>query len=336
MSSPLISVIVPVYNAEKYVGQALESMLGQSFRDNEYILINDGSTDGTGEKIEPYLDKDPRIRYYTQHNRGVARTLNRGISLAQGRYLWRHDADDTCEPHQLERQVRFLELHPEVALVGMQVAFMTERGKIARDCRQPKNHWFDNQQYKFVCREDFNPYSPITHATVLVRTDIIKELGGYREAFKTSEDTDLWLRLIEKHKAAVLNECTYFVRQNAISNTKRNSATVDFYRNLAFACYEERQQTGIDKLMAGGAVEEPNIREVKNKSLKSGKKFREDVLNYQYKIAINARDWTQVCRIFRISLRDGWKLSKTWKALLFPWLGERIVQLGVKIKSALR
>ncbi len=350
MSVPLVSVIFPVYNAEKYLGQALESILSQTFQDVEYILINDGSTDGSGEIIK--RKRDSQIRYCEQENQGVAKTLNRGLSLARGEYIWRHDADDICEPDQLEKQVRFLEEHADITMVGMQVAFMTERGKIARDCRHPKNHWFEGQSYRLVKREDFNPYSPITHATVLMRKKAIRELGGYREAFKTSEDTDLWLRLIERYRAAVLNECTYYVRQNPVSSTRRNAGTVDFYRNLAFACYEERLRTGKDRLMDGGVVEEPGKDPGYDPGYDPGTSpaqdpgqgpgqglggnFRDDLLNYQYKIALNARDGKQIVQIFYLSLRDGWKIARTWKALFFPLLGNDLVNLGVKIKRAFR
>lgn len=350
MSVPFVSAIVPVFNAAKYLDQALESMLNQTFQDVEYILINDGSTDVSGEIIKS--QGDPRIRYYEQENRGIARTLNRGIALASGKYLWRHDADDICQPDQLGKQVRFLEQHPDIALVGMQVAFMTERGKIAWDCRQPKNQWFENKTFKLVERNDFNPYSPVTHATVLMSTNVICEIGGYREVFKTSEDTDLWLRLIDTYQAAVLNDCTYFVRQNPVSITRRNSGTADFYRNLAFECYEERQLKGSDRLMRGEGAKDgkdrgdrgdpgdpgtgPGQDPGQDPGQGPGRKFRADLLNYQYKIALNAKDWKLVGEIFRVSVRDGWRLAKTWKALVFPWVSERFIHLGVKIKGALR
>ncbi|MBU2649616.1 MAG: glycosyltransferase family 2 protein, partial [Bacteroidetes bacterium] len=139
-SIPLVSVIMPVYNGEKYLRPAIESILGQTFRDYEFILINDGSKDKTQEIIESY--SDPRIVAVKQENMGVARSLNKGLAMARGKYLRRHDADDVSLPGHLQSQVDFMESHPEFSLVSDQIAYMTDRGRKAPRYRNPRNDFF--------------------------------------------------------------------------------------------------------------------------------------------------------------------------------------------------
>lgn len=325
---------MPVYNAEQYLSVAIESVLNQTFNDFELILINDGSTDRSQEIIDAY--NDTRIVKVVQENSGVAAACQKGLFMARGKYLMRHDADDASLPEKLERQVEFLENHKNIALVGTQIAFMTHRGKIAHDCRQPKNNYFQGQSYRLVSIDDFNPYSPITHATILARTEILKDLGGYRKEFLTSEDTDLWLRLLDNHKAAVMNVCDYFVRMNPASATSRYRKSTNFYRETAIAFARERSETGMDPLMRGEKIMLPHfeILPLSNSDVnkKKGRILRKDLLNYQYKIARNARDIREIIKIVFYSIRDGWRLARTWKALIFPVLGSKLIDMGVKMK----
>ena len=137
-----VSILMPVYNGGAYLKQAISSVLNQTYHNFEFIIINDGSTDNTGEIIDSFTDK--RILHIKQENQGVARSLNNGLKLVKGEYIWRHDADDKCLPDQLEKQVTFLKQHAEFDLVSTQVAFMTNRGKIAWKYRQPKNDFFSD------------------------------------------------------------------------------------------------------------------------------------------------------------------------------------------------
>ena len=120
---------MPAYNAAAFVRAAVDSILAQTFVDFELIILNDGSTDDTQDIIERYDDN--RIRLINKSNSGVAATLNLGLTEAQGEFIWRHDADDISLPEKLARQVTFLDSHPEFVLCATQIAFMTERGKIA-------------------------------------------------------------------------------------------------------------------------------------------------------------------------------------------------------------
>lgn len=333
-TTPLVTILMPVYNGERYLKEAIGSVLSQTYRDFEFIIINDGSTDATQSIIDTY--EDQRIVTINQKNQGVARSLNKGLQVAKGKYILRHDADDKCLPEQLERQVAFLENHPEYALVSTQVAFMTDRGKIAWKFRQPNNAYFNHEEFVSVKREQFNPYSPITHATVLMNREVILKLGGYRSEFKTSEDTDLWLRLLENHKAAVLNRCTYFVRLNKSSATHRYKSGTNYYRDLAFACADERKEKGTDLIMRGEQFLPPPKSRVFQQTNNEGKNYRSDLLNFQYKVMVNAKDFPNILATIKYALKDGWKLRQTWKGILFPLLGDNLVQLGVKFKRRFR
>src|SRR6266480_6486765 len=115
---PPISVVMPVYNSAGVVAEAVESILQQTFRDFEFIIVDDGSTDDTGEILHEYAQLDKRIRLYSQENSGLIEALNRYCRVAAGKYIARMDADDISLPARLEKQFRFMETHPEVGVLG--------------------------------------------------------------------------------------------------------------------------------------------------------------------------------------------------------------------------
>jgi glycosyltransferase involved in cell wall biosynthesis len=328
---------MPVYNGGKYLRPAIDSVLAQSFRDFELIIVNDGSTDDTQAIIESY--QDPRIVAVVQKNQGVARSLNNGLAIAKGKYVRRHDADDTSTPDAFLPQVDFMESQPDYIMVSNQVAFMSSRGKIAWKYRMPHNNYFGNQPYRDLSIDDFRPdnSSPVIHATVCYRLKDVLELGGYRTQFIVSEDNDLWIRMVEKFRIAVLNRCNYFVRLHGHSATQVHAGKVSHFRRLLYEYSEERRRTGTDPIMRGEAVPPPPgpTAAAPVKPTKKGKHVRED-LGYVYGLMVNAGDWNQVRKIGGEILRDGWKCRGTWRLLLFPLLGDRIIKTGVAFKSGFR
>lgn len=330
---PLVSIVMPAYNAEKFIREAIDSILNQTFRDFELIILNDGSKDSTRETIESYADE--RIVLINKENEGVARTLNAGLQIARGKYIWRHDADDISLPGKLEKQVVFLENHPHIALCATQVAFMTERGKVAWSKRQPKNDWLGEKNHRVVKFEDFNPFSPITHGTVLFRSSILESVPSYREAFITSEDIDMWLRMMEHAELAVINECLSLHRLSSASATAVHGWKNEFYREQAKAYYLVRKNGEQDELDRTGRIVEPEPPMAKPER-PAGKNFRGDLLGFPYTVAVNARDISEWARIVRITLINGWRLRKTYRALLFPLLPQSIADAGVRIKSAFK
>jgi glycosyltransferase involved in cell wall biosynthesis len=334
LSIPLVSVVMPVYNAAPFLKQAIDSILQQTFTDFELIMINDGSTDASEKIIRNYTDK--RIRYFDQANAGVAKTLNRGIALATGKYIWRHDADDISLPEKLQVAVQYLEKRTDTALCACQVMFMTEAGKVAKNFRQPGDAAFGNQPVMEITREKFNPYSPITHGTVLVRSDVMRELGGYRKEFVTGEDVDLWLRLIQKYKAVVLHQCLSLHRLSSASATQVHGWKNDFFRKLAFSFYDQRAAGGLDDLQKDGLIVLPQAPVQKAAEVKArGKLYRNDLLSYSYPLHMNAKDYKASLKMIRHALRDGWRCSQTWKRIFFPFIGTNNVKKLVKLKNTL-
>src|SRR5260370_151977 len=137
MSSPPVSMLMSVFNGEAFLPQALESILGQTFGDFEFIIIDDGSTDTTAQILSDYAKQDERVRVFNQGNKGRAASLNDGIDLARAEYIARMDADDIALPHRLKEQIRFMERHPEVGLLGGAVELIGPEGQVLAEVRPP-------------------------------------------------------------------------------------------------------------------------------------------------------------------------------------------------------
>jgi glycosyltransferase involved in cell wall biosynthesis len=216
MTTPLVSVVIPVYNGAADVRSAIESILKQTFQDFEMIVINDGSKDNSAEVIESIPDK--RIRVFHQDNIGLAATLNRGISKARGRYIARLDQDDISLPARLERQVEFIEAHPDCALLGTR-AIIWEGD---RQTDRVHDHPADDASLKFELL--FN--NPFVHASVMMRKSVLEELGGYAvdPDRQPPEDYELWSRISRKYKVANIPERLTIYREvpKSMSRTQAN------------------------------------------------------------------------------------------------------------------
>jgi glycosyltransferase involved in cell wall biosynthesis len=197
---PRVSVLMSVYNGERFLINSVESILEQTFPDFEFLIIDDGSTDSTWEILEKYADKEARIILVrNEKNIGLTRSLNKGLALARGEYLARQDADDISLPQRLEMQVKFLDAHPEVSLVGTGMEIIDENGKILALHQPPTDH-------ESIAAELLIKNNSVGHSTVMARLDILKELRGYNERLPYAQDYDLWWRLCRKRKIANLPE----------------------------------------------------------------------------------------------------------------------------------
>jgi glycosyltransferase involved in cell wall biosynthesis len=199
--TPRVTVLLPVYNDRRFVGRAIASVLGQTFRDFELVVLDDGSTDGSMEIVGGF--RDPRLRIVrNSRNIGVARTLNVGLATAQGELIARMDADDISEPARFARQVDFLEANPLVALVGTWARWIDEDDRPFTTIEFPT----EPAEIERGLMED----NCIFHPSVMFRGRVIRELGGYSVASPLSQDYELWLRLSERHALANLPD--YLVR----------------------------------------------------------------------------------------------------------------------------
>ena len=213
--TPLVSVIMGIYNCEKTVGEAIESILGQTYPNWELILCDDGSTDGTYDAARAYAEKYPEkiILLRNEENRKLSCTLNRCLEKAGGELIARMDGDDLSRPERLEKQVRYLLDHPETDLAGTQMMRFDEQGQtgIVKAPVNPKP-------------EMLRSSTPIHHATIMTYRSVYKALGGYTEKnyVEGVEDVDLWFRFFEKGFTAVtLDEVLYDVRMDRNALNRR-------------------------------------------------------------------------------------------------------------------
>lgn len=200
-ATPVISVVMSVYNGQRYVAEAVESILAQTFIDFEFILIDDGSTDRSKALLESYANRDPRIRLISQANKGLTKTLNEGLGLARGEFIARMDADDVSLPDRFEKQVAFLRANADCVCVGSRVLRVDPYGSpLSESDHKLKHEEIDRQ----LIEEGLG--WAITHPAAMMRRDAAEKVGGYREQFRTSQDLDLWLRLAEVGRLANLPE----------------------------------------------------------------------------------------------------------------------------------
>ncbi len=183
--SPLISVILPVHNGEKYLREAIDSVLAQTYTNFELLLINDGSTDKSKEIILSY--NDPRIRYVeNEKNLRLIATLNKGIALSQGDLIARMDADDVCMPNRFANQVAFLNEHKDIDMCGSWAIRIDGEGKTTGRIKNIDTPELLKCATYFTC--------PFIHPSVMIRTSILKN-NLYDPSFPDVEDTELWHRL---------------------------------------------------------------------------------------------------------------------------------------------
>lgn len=223
IAQPRVTVLMAVYNGAAYVRQAVESILAQTFRDFEFLIINDGSTDDSRKILSSY--DDPRIRILDNYeNIGLTRSLNRGLATARGDLIARQDADDVSHSTRLEKQVAFMDARPEIALVGAQARYITEHG-------QPHSSriWWKATTpagIRFQLLFD----SAFFHTAVVFRSRIVWErLGGYDETFVTSQDFELWSRLLVSFQASNLSDILIDQRSHP-ATVSANYSSIDARR----------------------------------------------------------------------------------------------------------
>jgi len=182
ISNPKISVLLPCYNAEKYIKDSIDSILAQTYQNIEFIIIDDGSTDLSLSIIKSLAATDPRIQFFSRENRGLAKTLNQGIDIASGRYIARMDQDDIAHPERLQKQFAFMENNPHVGVCG---TWAQTFGTKSRLLKMPVT----NNEIK--ARLFFE--SPFVHPAVMIRKDVLHHFKLYYRVV-VAEDYDLWSR----------------------------------------------------------------------------------------------------------------------------------------------
>ncbi len=210
MHDPAISVLMPAFNAETYIGEAISSVLNQGFANFELVIVNDGSTDNTERVIRSF--NDPRIVLVNQANGGIAAALNRGLAIARAGLVARFDADDICCAERLQVQYDFLSAHPDYIITGSDADFIDRDNNHVFTYSPP---WHSNEAIqaleKSIC--------PFIHSGVLFRKEVIIQAGGYNQHAHAFEDHLLWRKIVKQGKVCNIPKVLLKVRLNPESIT---------------------------------------------------------------------------------------------------------------------
>ncbi|MCM8528572.1 MAG: glycosyltransferase [Lentisphaeraceae bacterium] len=247
-----VTFLLPVYNGEKYLKEALESIQHQTFIDFEVLVINDGSTDSTQVIIDAFISSDKRFRCISRENKGLIKTLNEGLDEIKTKYIARMDADDVCHPQRLELQLQYMENNPDIGVSGTYCKFF---GQVEREIKYP----VENEKLKALI-----PFaSPFSHPSVILRRSVLEEHKlRYDENFKDCEDYKLWLDLSEftklgnipdfllnyrMHGESVCDVSTVqefgsqLIRRLAVTKLKLPPTSVRFHLDLTAGRFEQMQ-----------------------------------------------------------------------------------------------
>lgn len=238
-SAPRVSVIMPVYNAEPYLAEAIESVLSQSFTDFEFLIHDDGSTDESLEVLKSYAAKDARIVVSAGKNQGVFAARNLLQGKAQGDFLAVMDADDICLPDRFERQVGYLDSYPGCVVIGGHITMVDKGERPIIDLNIPTEH-------EKIDENNLRGLTSIWHPTTMMRALALKKVGCYDPSYKASGDLDLWLRMAEIGRLANLPDIVlkYRIHDKSISGA-RQELQRQMARRACEAAWARRGLTGM-------------------------------------------------------------------------------------------
>lgn len=214
-NSPLISVVMSVYNGEDYLEEAIQSILNQTLTDFEFLILDDGSKDNSLNIITKYADSDSRIKVIARENRGFAFSLNEMIAASKGKYIARMDQDDIALTHRFELQIQHLENHPEVAVLGGGCHMIDHKGRYLTTFIHPETN--AEIQSKLIVG-----HTAISHPCAMIRRQILIDNGGYDLDYGLVEELDLWLRLGEQAELGNLREPILQYRLHGNSVSEKN------------------------------------------------------------------------------------------------------------------
>ncbi len=242
---PLISVLLCAYNSEKFIEEAIESILSQTFRDFELVIVLDAPTDNTRKKVRAF--KDSRIRLIENaQNLGLTRSLNVGLKYCRGTWVARQDADDVSFPHRLESQLRYLSQNPQTVLLGSAAKWINRSGKEIGEVKVPS-------QWEEILWQ-FHFENPFIHSSIIFKKDLVLGLGGYNENFKRTQDFELWSKIVPFYPVANLKEALvkYRTHENSISSTQAERSNT--YGHLVFQTYGKEMGISPENAKALGTI----------------------------------------------------------------------------------
>lgn len=243
---------MPVYNGERFLAEAIESILGQTFGAFEFVIIDDGSTDASPAILADYASRDPRIRVITQANAGIVAALNRGLAECRSPLVARMDADDVSEPDRLAAQIHVLRGDSDLVVLGTAIRLVAESGRPGPVIRGPACH--------HAIAETLQRGNCIAHPTVIMRRDAVMAAGGYREEMRHAEDYDLWSRLATRHRLANLPQPLLRYRIHG-SQVSWAATEIQATRTIATRILAaERHTQGHDSVDRGFAIDRGFVR----------------------------------------------------------------------------
>ncbi len=236
--APRVSVVMTVFDGERFLAAAIESILAQTLHELELIVVDDGSRDASLAIAEDFAARDPRVRVAALAHVGLAAALNHGLALAVAPLVARMDADDLARPDRLRKQVAFLDAHPAIGVVGGQYDDIDAGGRFIRHGRLPEEPARIRAAMRHAC--------VVWHPTTMMRRELVLTVGGYRAAFESAEDYDLWLRLLEHTEIANLPDVVLDYRWHGgnVSAQKRRRQTIASLMALGSAI--GRKRMGVD------------------------------------------------------------------------------------------
>lgn len=295
---PLVSVILPCHNAQRVVGRAVQSILNQTLSCLELIVVDDASSDSTIDVIKTFKDSRIKIIRFSI-NQGYPASINAGISIAEGKYIARMDADDECLPIRLEEQIKALEIYPQAAFCGTNRYRITPSNILYCDRKLPF------EKYRIETWENLiNNRRLFTDPSVLVEKEKVLAVGGYRTFQRSGMDIDLWLRLMERFGPCVTITTPIFGKRLEAGSLIFKPET-SLLNQVPRVLARQRQHEGIDSIDRGetidmnkwlnsGLIKLPSVK--KNRSLFIGTAVT----------CLTFRDW----KGFQIYFRYAWKASK--------------------------
>lgn len=237
--SPIVSVVMPVYNSIRYLAECIESLLGQTFTAFEVLAFDDGSSDGSLELLREYAARDDRLKVFERNHCGYTPHLNAGIRIANGEFLARMDSDDVCVGHRFETQVAYLKENSAIVAVGAWYDFIDSSGRAFATYCTPEAHADIDQLHLRGLG------GTIGHPTLMARTSAMRAVGGYRPDFEPAEDLDLFLRLGELGELANVPERLLAYRvHDAATSSQRRAKQLDANRRILGEAWVRRGLPG--------------------------------------------------------------------------------------------
>jgi glycosyltransferase involved in cell wall biosynthesis len=242
MDAPLVSVLLASRDGARHLQEALASLAAQTYPHVEHVLVDDGSRDETSRMLERFAAAQPRVTIVRTAGVGLAAALGQAAGRASGELLARQDDDDRSHPDRLARQVEFLAAHPWVGVVGTGAEIVNDAGTRIGAYAVPTD--------EAVMRRMLRRAPPFIHGSVMMRRDVYHRVGGYRGAFRASQDLDLWMRLPADVGLANLPEALYTWRRHPRGVFTRARDEQIFYAAVARAFRDEREASGGDSIVA--------------------------------------------------------------------------------------